>query len=100
MADADNTNGNYILILLRTAEKNALKLKLAHKSAIKAIHSERYFHENFKKRGLKFSEIKEKENTTLKSRKYRTENVAYLLSTFLKEIIFVQINANGKEKVR
>jgi len=28
MAAADNTNGNYILILLRTAEKNALKLKL------------------------------------------------------------------------
>ena len=51
MAAADNTNGNCILILLKTAEKNALKLKLA---AIKAIHSERYFHENFKKRGLNF----------------------------------------------
>jgi hypothetical protein len=60
MAAADNTNGNYILILLRTAERNALKLKLAHKAAIKAIHSERYFHENFKKRGLNFSEIRER----------------------------------------
>jgi hypothetical protein len=54
MAAADNTNDNYILILLKTAEKNAMKLKLAHKAAIKAIHSERYFHENFKKRGLNF----------------------------------------------
>jgi hypothetical protein len=34
MAAADNTNGNYILTLLKTAEKNALKLKLAHKAAI------------------------------------------------------------------
>jgi len=60
MAAADNTNGNYILILLKTAEKNALKLKLAHKAAIKAIHSERYFHENFKKRGLNFRKISER----------------------------------------
>ncbi len=89
MAAADNTNGNYILILLRTAEKNALKLKLAHKAAIKVIHSERYFHENFKKRGLNFRR-KENENMALKSGKYRTENVAYLLSTCLKEIIVVQ----------
>jgi hypothetical protein len=54
MAAADNTNGNYILILLKTAEKNALKIKLAHKADIKAIRSERYFHENFKKKRLDF----------------------------------------------
>jgi hypothetical protein len=60
MAAADNTNGNYILILLKVAEKNALKIKLAHKSAIKAIRSERYFHENFRKKETKFSEISER----------------------------------------
>jgi hypothetical protein len=54
MAAADNTNGNYILILLKTAEKSSLKLKLAHKAAIKGIRSERYFHENFKKKRLDF----------------------------------------------
>ena len=37
---------------------------------------------------------------TLKSGKYRTENVAYRLSTCLKRDYFVQINANGKERVR
>jgi hypothetical protein len=54
MAAADNTNGNYLLILLKTAEKNALKIKLAHKDAIKAIRSERYFHENLKIKRLNF----------------------------------------------
>jgi hypothetical protein len=54
MAAADHNNGNYILMMLKAAEKNALKFTLAHKAAIKAIRSERYFHENFKKKIFNF----------------------------------------------